>query len=301
MINTVLGEIAPEELGTTYIHEHLYVAPDELERYYSYTLDIPAKSVEEARSFKDAGGKTIVDMTPLAYGRNPEALREISRAADINIICVTGFHKDLWLPRWFDQLSDSEVRSEITREIVDGIGYSKVHPGAIKIGTSLNEVTDRERRSISLVAPLAQEFKLPMITHCDKGTMGEEQIKLIRRAGMDLEHVCLSHTDLTVDVNYMKRLIDSGVSLSIDHIGRDLKGHDHERVAIISELVKSGYEDQLCLAGDMGKKDYFKAYGGKPGLSYILTDLRKYLLEEIDEKAFEKMVEDNPRRVLSWE
>jgi phosphotriesterase-related protein len=300
MVNTVLGPIKANQLGKTYIHEHLYVAPDELQKYYSYTLDIPQKSIEECKSFRRAGGDTIVELTPLAYGRNTEALREVSRKTGINIVCVTGFHKDQWLPRWFDQLSDSEIENELHNEMVEGIGYSKVRPGAAKLGTSLHEVTCRERRSFSILAPLACEYKLPIITHCDKGTMGHEQLDMLEKNGFDFEHVCLSHTDITMDVDYMQSLCERGAYLSIDHVGRDLVCHDYERVRMIAQLIEAGCGDRLCLAGDMGKKDYFVSYGGKPGLVYILTDLKDYLLEQISEEAYLKMVVDNPRHILEW-
>mgnify|MGYP000895439805 FL=1 len=300
MINTVLGEIDPQELGVTYIHEHLYVSPDELERYYNYTLDVPSKSVEEAELFKSAGGCTIVDMTPLAYGRNPEALRLISQQAGINVLCVTGFHKDLWLPRWFDSLSDEEITRELTREIEGGIGFSKVKPAAVKIGTSLGKVTEREKRAIRLAVPVASRHHLPIITHCDKDTMGLEQLDLLEAQGMDLSHVCLSHTDLTLDPEYMKSLMKRGAFLSFDHVGRDLAGRDVARILLLKDYVSSGYGSKICLAGDMGKKSYFKSYGGTPGLDYILTDFKEQLLKEISEEDYWRMLIDNPRRVLDW-
>ncbi|RGU49654.1 aryldialkylphosphatase [Olsenella sp. AF16-14LB] len=300
MINTVLGEIDPQDLGTTYIHEHLYVSPDELERYYDYTLDVPSKSIEEAELFKAAGGCTIVDMTPLAYGRNPEALRLISKQAGINVLCVTGFHKDLWLPRWFDSLSDAEIARELTREIEDGIGFSKVKPAAVKIGTSLGKVTERERRAIKIVAQVASEHHLPVITHCDKGTMGMEQLDLLEAGGMNLAHVCLSHTDLTLDPAYMKSLMKRGAFLSFDHVGRDFVGHDSVRVSLLKDFVCSGFGGQVCLAGDMGKKNYFKSYGGMPGLDYILTGLKEQLLKEIEEHDYWRMLVENPMHVLDW-
>ena len=49
----------------------------------------------------------------------------------------------------------------------------------------------------------------------------------------------------------------------------------------------------------MGKKDYFKSYGGQPGLDYIMTEFRQAALEHISEDDFMRMVTVNPQRVLS--
>lgn len=298
-VNTVLGPVATSDLGVTFIHEHLYVKPNELPRYYPSTLDNIDKSIEEAKSFKAAGGRTMVEMSPLNFGRNTEVLRIIAREADINVVCITGFHKQEHLPKWFDELDDAEVSHVLIDEIEDGIGYSHVKPGAIKIGTSLNEITPSEHRSIRLCGTVARDFGLPMITHCDKGTMGLEQIKLLGEIGVSPERICLSHVDLALDVDYLKRICDTGAYISLDHVGRDLSSHDHERIDMLAELIRSGYGDHVCLAGDMGKKDYFRSYGGKPGLDYILTDFRRYALEKIGDAGFDRMVTDNPHHVLA--
>lgn len=298
-VNTVLGPVSADALGATYIHEHLYVKPCELPEFYPYTLDNVEKSVEEAKAFKAAGGGTMVEMSPLNFGRNTEALRTISEQSGVNIVCITGFHKQAHIPQWFYELDDAAVSHVVIDEIEDGIGWSHVLPGAIKVGSSLDVITEAERRAIALCGVIAADFDLPVITHCDKGTMALEQIELLGVAGVGPQRICLSHVDLTLDVEYLKRICDTGAFISFDHVGRDLEGHDHERVEMLAELVRCGYGDKVCLAGDMGKKDYFASYGGKPGLDYILTMFREWACERISEDDFMRMVVDNPRHVLA--
>lgn len=297
-VNTVLGPVSADALGATYIHEHLYVKPCELPEFYPYTLDNVEKSVEEAKAFKAAGGGTMVEMSPLNFGRNTEALRTISEQSGVNIVCITGFHKQAHIPQWFYELDDAEVSHVVIDEIEDGIGWSHVLPGAIKVGSSLDVITEAERRAIALCGVIAADFDLPVITHCDKGTMALEQIELLGVAGVGPQRICLSHVDLTLDVEYLKRICDTGAFISFDHVGRDLEGHDHERVEMLAELVRCGFGDKVCLAGDMGKKDYFASYGGKPGLDYILTMFKEWACERISEDDFMRMVVDNPRHVL---
>ena len=297
-VNTVLGPVSADALGATYIHEHLYVKPCELPEFYPYTLDNVEKSVEEAKAFKAAGGGTMVEMSPLNFGRNTEALRTISEQSGVNIVCITGFHKQAHIPQWFYELDDAAVSHVVIDEIEDGIGWSHVLPGAIKVGSSLDVITEAERRAIALCGVIAADFDLPVITHCDKGTMALEQIELLGVAGVGPQRICLSHVDLTLDVEYLKRICDTGAFISFDHVGRDLEGHDHERVEMLAELVRCGFGDKVCLAGDMGKKDYFASYGGKPGLDYILTMFKEWACERISEDDFMRMVVDNPRHVL---
>lgn len=298
LINSVCGEIPNSSLGTTYIHEHLYVYPSEQLKYYDYTIDDIDRATAEAISFKNAGGNTLVDLTPINYGRSPMLLKKIAQAANVNILCITGFHKEEFQPKWLPEMSNQEIYDFLVHEILDGIGFDKIKPAAMKLGTSYNAVTESEKRIIDIEGNVQQDTHIPIVTHCDQGTMGVEQLKGLKAAGADLSHVCLSHVDLAEDVDYVERLADMGASVSFDHIGRHLADHDALRVKMLTRLVADGYGDRICLAGDMGRKKYYLAYGGKPGLKYILTDLKNDLLPHIGNEAYEKMVNSNPQKVL---
>jgi len=298
---TVRGFIENDSLGTTFIHEHLYVVPNDLPKYEDYTLDDIDRSIAEVISFKNAGGNTIVDLTPVNYGRNPLVLKKIAEAADINVMFVTGFHKEEFQPKWMEKLSNEALYDFLLHEITEGVTSAKLLPAAMKIGTSFNHITESEKRVIRIAGKVQHETGIPMITHCDKGTMGLEQLELLKENGADLTHVCLSHVDLTQDINYIEKICQTGASISFDHIGRELETKDSKKISMLKQLVEEGFEDQICLAGDMGRKKYLRAYNGKPGLDYILTEFRERVLEAIPERSYKKMIQDNPRRILSWE
>lgn len=87
-IRTMLGDIAPEKLGFTYSHEHIVCRPQHwVDRNADdLLLDDPAKSQQEVALFRDAGGRSLVDATAVDYGRDPAAVREISRATGVQIV-----------------------------------------------------------------------------------------------------------------------------------------------------------------------------------------------------------------------
>lgn len=301
MYRTVRGEISKDAIGTSFIHEHLYVIPNALPKYEDFTFDDIDRSISEAILFKNAGGSTIVDLTPINYGRNPQMLKKISEAADINVMFVTGFHKEEFMPKWIENLTDQEIYDFLIYEIINGVSSARLLPSAMKIGTSYNQVTQLEERIIKIAGRVQAKTKIPIITHCDHGTMGLAQLDLLSLTGADLSHVCLSHVDLSNDVDYLKKICDTGASISFDHIGRNLDDGDRQEIQLLLELIYSGYEDFICLSGDMGRKKYFKAYNGTPGLDYILTDFKESLLEQIGENTFNKMVKENPQRILKWD
>ena len=79
-VRTVLGDIAPEELGVTYAHEHLVIdggRPVELEPEFDLgDVDAMATEVAEAAAL---GLRSVVDAMPCDAGRNAEKLADLSR------------------------------------------------------------------------------------------------------------------------------------------------------------------------------------------------------------------------------
>ena len=131
---TVCGPLNVNKLGVTYVHEHLMVKPQLPDEYYiPYTLDDEAASTEETRSFSEAGGKTLVEMTPINYGRNVKAYQRIAQATGVHVICCTGFHKQLFMPPWFGDKTDGELYDILMDEVTNGLDDTEIHPGIEKI------------------------------------------------------------------------------------------------------------------------------------------------------------------------
>ncbi|QNK40787.1 phosphotriesterase [Caproicibacter fermentans] len=297
---TVDGWVGADELGVTYVHEHLMVKPQLDEpRFADYTLQNERASTREAESFREAGGKTIVEMTPINYGRDPAACKRIAHAAGIQVICCTGFHKQEFMPPWFGEKNDEELYGLLLNDMENGMDGTGIHPGVIKFGTSLNEITPNEERSIRLAARAHLETGIPVSTHCDKGTMGMQQLDRLEKLGVDPSDVLLCHIDSKLDARYAIDLCRRGANICFDHVGRELADHDRVRVKMILELLEAGCIDHITLSGDMGKVNYLPAYGGRPGLAYILTGLRRELMHYLSENEFDRMVVENPRRFFT--
>jgi phosphotriesterase-related protein len=281
-------------MGITYAHEHLLVTPQlPDEKYEAYTLDDEAKSTAETAEFASYGGKTIVEMTPINYGRDVLGLQRIAKATGTNIICTSGYHKELFQPSWFAEKSDDELFQIVYGEVLQGIDGTGVRPGVIKFGTSHWQITAQEERAIRAVARVHLETGIPISTHCDKGTMGMEQLDRLEKMGVEPQHVLLCHIDSAEYYDYALELCSRGAHICFDHVGRELANHDHLRIEMLKKLIIAGYIKQLHISGDMGKKEYLPAYGGKPGLRYILTTLKEDLLKEITEEDYNQIMITN--------
>ena len=96
MVNTVTGQISPNNLGKTLMHEHIQFG------YPGFHGDITLGGWDKSTALgqikthldiaKSHGVKTIVDATPNECGRDAAFLKEVSETFEINIVCSTGFY-----------------------------------------------------------------------------------------------------------------------------------------------------------------------------------------------------------------
>src|SRR6188474_1481677 len=94
-VRTVLGDIDPSDLGVTYAHEHLVIDGGRpVELYPDFLLadvDLMTNELSEAAA---AGLQSAVDAMPIACGRNPAKIAELSRRSGVNIVAATGLHHE---------------------------------------------------------------------------------------------------------------------------------------------------------------------------------------------------------------
>ena len=69
---------------------------------------------------------------------------------------------------------------------------------------------------------------------------------------------------------------------------------------MLKKLCDAGFEDQILISGDMGRKTYLSAYGGGPGFSFLLEKFLPRLLNEgFSQKLVDKFFKVNPANYLS--
>ena len=121
-IRTLLKDIDPNDLGITNGHEHIICRPpywvekgnDDL------ILDDPQKSLSDVMDFKNMGGSSIVDATAIDYGRDVEAVANISKKAGIHIIGTGGFNKSfLWDAKIPDHLKGIVGNYDTFKEMIE--------------------------------------------------------------------------------------------------------------------------------------------------------------------------------------
>jgi phosphotriesterase-related protein len=138
------------------------------------------------------------------------------------------------------------------------------------------------------------------MTHTEQGTAADEQVYLFKEEGVDLSRVMLCHLDKKPEVDYHRQLLREGVTLEYDSAFRWKGRSDNPTFALLKILLPE-FPNQLVIGMDAGRPAYWKHYGGRPGLEYLLTGFRRELEETgLGEKMTERLLLQNPARVLTF-
>ncbi|HIE50836.1 MAG TPA: phosphotriesterase-related protein [Armatimonadetes bacterium] len=302
-VETVSGPVAAEELGVTDYHEHLcFQAPAWLLREDpDFALNDVDKSAEELRAWHAAGGKTLLEMSAIDFGRDIRAVRQIAKQVpEVNIIATTGFNKPYYCDRWVAEAPEAELVKLCVRDLTVGIDGTDSKAGVIKGGTGYNMITPLGAKLLRVAAQAHLETGAPIITHTEAGTMGLEQLELLAAAGVSPKRVCLSHLDRNPDFWLHRKIAEAGAYLGYDCPGKIKYGPDELRISVLRRLVEAGYGKQILLGNDLGRPSYWRSYGGGPGLDFVLTKFVPRLREEgFSEETLQDLLVNNPRRFLA--
>ncbi len=302
---TVLGEVWGEELGVVDYHEHLcFDAPEWLLREDpDFCLNDWEKSAQELRQWAKAGGKTIVEMSAIDFGRNVGKVQKIADSVpEVQIIVITGFNKPYYCDRWVWEKSEDELVKRCVWEVTVGIDGTGIKAGIVKGGTGYNTFNERDRKLLRIAAKVHLETGVPIITHTEAGTMGLEQVEYLASLGVSPNRICLSHLDRNPDFWLHKRIAETGAYLGYDCPGKIKYGPDELRINVLKKMIETGFGKKILLGNDLGRKSYWRSYGGGPGLDFVLTKFIPRLRDEgISQQAIDDLLIHNPRRFLTGE
>jgi predicted metal-dependent phosphotriesterase family hydrolase len=313
-IRTLTGDIPPADAGICYSHEHIIIDPS-FTTFCNpeFLLDSVELACREIAEFREAGGKTLVDSMPCGGGRNAAKLAEISRQTGVNIVCPTGLHLQKYYPpgHWGERLPVEAMAALFIADIEEGIDSHDYNgpfisrtphkAGVIKVATSGEKPTDHEHKIIEAAVIAHKKTGSPILTHTEQGTGALGQVRLFEELGASLAHVIISHTDRKPDVTYHKEILSTGVMLEYDSAFRWAEGEGNPTLALVLTMVAEGFDNQILLGMDAARRKYWRAYGGKPGLCFLLSDFVPRLRNGgLSQHNVEKIFIQNPQRCYSF-
>lgn len=314
-VRTVLGDVDPSELGTTYVHEHLIIdSPLIVDRWPHIHLFSVDDAVAELEPCVAAGVGGIVDAMPAASGRDPVRLAEISRRSGVHVIACTGLHTSKYYEgqRWTSEESPDVMAELFIADVLEGIDrYDYMGPvvrrtphraGILKVGVLEEAPTPRDVRVFEGAAIAHARTGVPILTHCEGGRGAMQQVELLAKLGVPLDRVVVSHTDKVNDLAYHRDLLATGVYLEYDQASRQGEDSVDGTGRIVAAMVAEGHVDRLMLSGDTARRSMWSSIGGGLGLAWIATRFVEILRGlDVDRAAIDAMLRNNPATFLSLE
>ena len=252
-VQTVLGPIAPEELGVTLTHEHLLIdmsplfAPPEqagakgfyyepvsmatigrIRHWGARNLDNVQltdvdTAIDEANLYKQYGGRSLVDATSIGIKRDAEGLARISRATGVSIVMGASYYVDAAHPSDMDVLSEDDLVRQIVSDITEGVDGTPYRSGVIgEVGCTW-PLMPNERKALRASARAQRITGAPILIHPGRDeTAPPEIIEVLSEAGADLERTIIGHLDRTVFLSdTLRQIAESGCYMEWDLFGSE--------------------------------------------------------------------------------
>lgn len=317
MIPTVRGDVDVADLGTTLMHEHVFVLDTEVERNYPGRWNEQERRADAVRKLErayDLGVRTIVDLTVLGLGRDVRRVAEVAAEVRMQIVVATGLYTYDDVPMFFKfrgpgKLVDGpELLTEFfVKDLTDGIADTGIRAGVIKCATDESGLTPGVERVLVAAAHAHRETGAPISTHTHAGTRrGLDQQDAFRKEGVDLERVVIGHSGDTTDLDYLRTMMEAGSYLGMDRFGLDLMLSFEDRVRTVAALCAEGYAEKMVLSHDASCFTHNFDVADKARLmpnwhyNHLHEDVLPALRERgVTEAQIETMLVTNPARILA--
>ncbi|QFH68867.1 phosphotriesterase-related protein [Enterobacter sp. E76] len=295
-----MAELSFDPTGYTYAHEHLHIDLSGFKNNPDCRLDCYELLRDELRQLYALGVRNLVEVTNRYMGRNAPFMQRLMADTGIFVLPSTGYYQQAFYPPHVPQRSVDQLANEMIEEIRIGLDQTPLKARVIgEIGSSRGLITEDEKKVFQAAALAHLATGRPISTHTTLSTMGLEQLALLKRCGVEPEHIVIGHCDLKPNLDTVLALLDEGAWVQFDTIGKNDYFPDSERVAMLMELCRRGLLGRVMLSMDITRRSHLRANGGL-GFSWLLTGFVPMLHEAgMDQRDVDRMLRDNPARFFN--
>ncbi len=282
------------------------------------------KHVADLKRIYELGVRNIVDLTNQSMGRSPEYVSRLMEATGINIIMSSGYYLDEYIHDMVADLSVEELAKSIIKDLTEGLDggvikdlkdrtesgslrtlaegedSQRIKAGVIgEIAWSYDGASDAEYKCWEAEAIAAKKTGAVLSTHPTRGIHQVPQAKFLINRGISPDRIIIGHVECAMLYEgVLKEVLDTGVYIGLDMIGKYEPFNDDERADIACLVKEYGYLDKLLLSLDLCTVENLKSAGG-----YGYSHLFESFIPRLKSKGFtdediELVLKENPKRVL---
>jgi predicted metal-dependent phosphotriesterase family hydrolase len=189
-IMTVLGPIAPEDLGVTLAHEHGVVDFLGAEKAPSPRHDSDeafATILPHLKRLKDRSCRSLVECTPNYIGRDAALLKRLSSASGLHILTNTGYYGaagNKFLPQHAFTESADQLAARWLREFREGINPTGIRPGFMKLGVDKGKLPEVHAKLLRAAARVHLQTGLTIAIHTGDGEAALDELRILKEEGI---------------------------------------------------------------------------------------------------------------------
>lgn len=304
VVISISGEIAPEEMGRTLVHEHMlvdFIGADSTGFHRWDREEVVEFLTPHIRKVQEKGVKTIVECTPSFLGKDPILLQLLSERTGMQFITNTGYYGAVsgkYLPGEINELSSEELAKRWVDEFKNGIEGTGVRPGFIKIGVNEGELLSaNDQRLVQAAALTHKETGLLVVSHTGTWKTAKAQVAILKKAGINLNNFVWVHAQNEPDFENYREAVKEGVWVSLDGIVWDVEGH-LQRLKFFKEQLGL---DRVLISHDAGWYTPGEAdQSGFKGYTSLFDELMPKLLDAgFNQDDIDKLLINNPREAFA--
>lgn len=312
-VETVRGPVDVASLGTTLMHEHVFVLNEEIRKNYPAGWDEDERvghAVAQLDKAVAAGITTIADPTVIGLGRDVGRIKRVAALTAMNIIVATGLYTFNDVPFYFRHRSrrttasgEDPMTELFVADITDQIAGTGVRAAFLKCAVDEPGLTRGVERVLRAVARAHVLTGAPVTVHTHPATRnGLDVIRVLTQEGADLTKVVIGHSGDSKDPDYLAELADVGCLLGMDRFGIGMTPSLERRADIIATLCQRGYADRLVLSHDTAC--YIDWYPHEPSKAGNYTYIHDHVLPALAQRGvtaeqIDAMLVANPRRYFT--
>jgi phosphotriesterase-related protein len=269
-------------------------------------LDDDEAVLADLRAYRQAGGRTIVEVTPIAMGRDLERVRRLSEASGVHVVGSTAYY----VQRGHKGHVAGRTAEDIAAEFIHDLMQATPRCGMIgEIGISAEPHPDE--LTVMQAALLAQAATgAPITIHVTTVRPVPALLDFLERSGQPLDRIILGHMDYDIrSLEPHRRALKLGMIVELDLFGYPAWTNenflhfptDSQRVSALLQLASEGFADQLLISHDVCQKMQLTSRGGF-SYAHIPSHVAPlFAALEAPPDLFSRLTVETPQRLLGWD
>lgn len=208
-------------------------------------------AVEAASAAVELGIKSIGDPTAMFLGRDVSFMRRVSEQTGLQVVACTGIYTYDHLPTFFVSRDPDQIAELFVADIEQGIQGTEIKAGFIKCAADEPGLTENIEKVHRAAARASVRTGAPIMAHSRPASdTAPRQIEIFAEEGVDLSRVQIAHVGDTGDLDYIERLLDTGVWIGMDRYGLEMYFPYEQRNATVLALLERGYAERMFISSD---------------------------------------------------